>query len=194
MNIRCLVVALACTLPALALAVDAERDRIAGERAAANARLADQERECGARFLVADCIEDARRTHRELTARLRKAQLQLDETRRRESAAARRKATAERVATQQARASQAASEPPGVQVRRVPEPVPPKPAVAASPPRPPTLSASQVRENTEKFEARARAAQERRESVARRNAERAAKGKAAAPLPVPTPSGASAPR
>jgi hypothetical protein len=192
MNIRCLVAALACALPTWVLAVDAERDRIAGERAAANARLAEQERECGTRFLVADCVGDARRAHREQIARLRQEQLKLDEARRRESVAARRKAIAERVAAQQARASQAASEPAGVQVRRAPEPAPPKPVVAPAPPRAPMLSASQVRQNTEKFEARARAAQERRESVARRNAERAAKGKVAAPLPVP--SGASAPR
>jgi hypothetical protein len=45
--------------------------------------------------------------------------------------------------------------------------------------------------NQAAFEARARAAQAHRETVERRNAQRAAQGKVAAPLPVP--SGASAP-
>jgi hypothetical protein len=192
MNIRPVVVVLACALPAWAVAADAERDRIAGERAAANARLAEQERECESRFLVAPCLEEVRRAHRERTASLRQQQLQLDETRRREAAAARRKAIAERAEAQQGRPSGAASEPPGVRVRRAPDPLPPTSAGKPTTPRAPMLSASQARENAEKFEARTRAAREHRDSVERRNAERAAQGKAATPLPVPT--GASAPR
>jgi hypothetical protein len=192
MNIRPVLAVLALALPAWALAADAAHDRIAGERAAANARLAEQERECETRFLVAPCLEEARRAHREKTASLRQAQLQLDEARRRETAAARRKAIAERLEAQQGRASDAASGPPGVRLRRTAEPPPPPSAGKTSEPRAPMLSASQARENANKFEARARAAREHRDSVERRNAERAAQGKAAAPLPVP--SGASAPR
>jgi hypothetical protein len=191
MKIRLVFAALACAAPAWALA-DAERDRIASERAAANARLADQERECETRFLVAPCLEDARRAHRDRTAKLRQEQLQLDEARRRETAATRRKAIAERVEAQQGRASESASGPPGVRVRRAPEPVPVAPSDTLPLPHAPALSASQAQRNTEKFEARSRAAQAHREAVARRNAERSAQGKAVAPLPVP--SGASAAR
>jgi hypothetical protein len=45
--------------------------------------------------------------------------------------------------------------------------------------------------NEASFEAKKRTAQEHREAIERRNAERAAHGKVAAPLPVPK--GASAP-
>jgi hypothetical protein len=117
----------------------------------------------------------------------------LDEARRREAAAARRKATAERVDAQQSRASEAASEPPGVRVRRATEPPLPPPSAGITPkPRPPVISASQAQQNAEKFEARTRATDAHRDLVERRNAERVAQGKAAKPLP--TPSAASAGR
>ena len=191
MKIRFLCAALACAVPVVAVA-DADRDRIATERAGANAKLAAQERECETRFMVAPCLEAARREHRAFSARLRQQQLQLDEARRHEAAAARRRSIAEKVEAQQARASDAAPEPPRVRVRRATEagtaPIPAErfgPSAAA-------LEASAVRRNEEKFEARAQAARAHREAVARRNAQRATQGKAVAPLPAPP--GASAPR
>ncbi len=190
MRIRLVLAVLACAAPAWTLAD--ERARIADERAAANARLVAQERECATRFLVAPCLEEARQAHRDQTAKLRREQLQFDEAQRREAVEARRKVIAERVEAQQARASDAASAPPAVRVRRAAE-LPPA-APVRSPPvaRTPAISASQAQLNVEKFEARARDAQARRDEVARRHAERAAKGKVAAPLPLPP--GASAPR
>ncbi|HWH82915.1 MAG TPA: hypothetical protein VNU71_11850, partial [Burkholderiaceae bacterium] len=60
---RALGVALAATLAGTAHA-DAEHDRIAAARATANAKLADQERECATRFVVSSCVEAARSDHR----------------------------------------------------------------------------------------------------------------------------------
>ena len=57
---------------------DAEHDRIRAERSVANARLADRERECETRFIVAACIEDARTDNRMALTRLRQQELQLD--------------------------------------------------------------------------------------------------------------------
>jgi hypothetical protein len=177
---------------------DAEHDRMAAERAAADAQLAAQERECSTRFIVAACVEDARTAHRATLARLRQQQLQIDEARRRELAAARRKAAAERVEAQQAHASEAPAGAPSVRVRHAPEPGPVLRTPDASLPRPIAGSASGVdratleQRNEAQFDARARAAQAHREEVARRNAQRQAQGKVAAPLPAGA--GASAAR
>lgn len=192
-----LCVALVCGFAAGAWA-DPVLDRIAVERAAADARLAEQERECATRFIVAACVENARTEHRATLMRLRQQQLQIDEARRREAAIARRKILAERVAAQQAHASDAASEAPHVRVRRAPEPGPAIRHSDGAMPRPiagGTAGADRAvteQRNEEKFEARAREAQRHREEVQRRNAQREAQGKVAAPLP--TPSGASAAR
>lgn len=179
---------------------DAEHDRIVADRAAAKARLADQERECATRFVVADCVEDARTAHRETLKRLRQQEIQLDEAKRKAAADARRKAIAEKAQAQQARASDAPPEPPKVRMRRSPQPAESfanRPADGA--PRrllggdPPGADRSALEQrNEEKFERRQREAESHREAAARRNAERAARGKLAAPLPAP--SGASAPR
>ncbi len=170
---------------------DGGHDRIATERAAADDRLAAQERECATRFIVAACVEDARTAHRATLARLRQQQLQIDEARRREAAAARRKAVAERVEAQQARASEAPAEAPSVRVRRqAPEPAPAIRTPEAALPRPIAGDvagadrATLERRNEARFDARARAAQAHRDEVARRNAQREAQGKVAPPLPA----------
>ncbi|MEO5882601.1 MAG: hypothetical protein ABIQ06_09310 [Caldimonas sp.] len=64
--------------------------RISVERAAVNARYAEQERECRTRFVVASCVEDAKRERRLQLDRLRARQVVVDEARRHERAAARR--------------------------------------------------------------------------------------------------------
>ena len=197
MKSRLLCFVLACASSAGTWA-DAEHDRIAAERAAANAQLAAQERECATRFIVAACVEDARTEHRATLARLRQQQLQIDESRRREAASARRKAIAERVEAQQARASEAPTEAPRVRVRRAPEPAPVTRPPETALPRPNVGGAFGAdratieQRNEAKFEARARAALARREEVERRSAQREVQGKTAAPLP--TASGASAVR
>ena len=193
MKSHLLCLALACGFAAGARA-DPESDRIAAERGAANTRLAGQERECQARFIVAACLDAARKEHRATMTRLRQQQLQIDEARRRETAAARRKAIAERSEAQRQHAADAPPdvppEAPQVRVRRVPEPAP-LPRPAASGPSAADRAAAERRKE-EQFEARRRAAQAHREEVERRTAARAAQGKVAAPLP--TASGASAAR
>jgi hypothetical protein len=123
MMLRLLTLALLCGV-SLGARADAEHERIAAERAAANAKFAEQQRECAARFIVATCVEEARTENRATLARLRQRELQLDEARRRATAEARRKAIAEKAEGQQARASDAAPEAPRVRVRRAPQPAP----------------------------------------------------------------------
>ena len=171
-----------------------EHERLSSERAAANARLTEQERACEEKFVVSACLESARKEHRATLARLRRAELVLDDGERREAAARRRQSILEKASAQAARASDAASVSPRQSPRATPVPNPPAPAHAGGPDRSTVLSADQQateERNRANFEARARAAQAHRESVERRNAQREANGNAAAPLPVPP--GASAP-
>ena len=132
--------------------------------------------------------------------RLRQQELQLDEGRRRAAADARRKAIADKAEAQQARASEAEAQPPRVRVRRDAQAAP-TPAKRASEAAAPSAAApaavgagraSNEQRSKQKFDARAGALRAHKASVERRNAQRAAQGKAAAPLPAPA--GDSAPR
>ena len=58
---------------------ESERERLATERAAANARLAEQERACAEKFVVTACSDAARKEHRATLARLRRAEMVLDD-------------------------------------------------------------------------------------------------------------------
>ncbi|MEP7100875.1 MAG: hypothetical protein ABI781_10215 [Burkholderiales bacterium] len=194
MKLRLLGFALLCGASAGALA-DAEHDRLASERAAANAKLAEQRRECETRFIVAPCLEDARNDNRATLAQLRQQELKLDEGRRRAVAEARRKAIADKAEAQQGRASDPAPDAPRVRVRREPPAAPVARAIeapAAHAPSSVTDQSSLEQRNQARFDAHAREAQAHRAAVARRNAQREAQGKAATPLPVPV--GAPAPR
>lgn len=184
-----------------------ERTRIRNERAAANTRFLDRERECRTRFVVTACVNEARRDQRETLARLRSEESVLDDAQRKQRAAQRmdtirekldkgdakereagnveqreahRKATEPRVTVRSA--GRAASEP----RRSVPSP-----ARAASAGKP-VVSAEDRRAEEARsraaFDARNEAAQEHREMVEKRNAERAAKRKRVAPLPSPAAS------
>ena len=66
-------------------AVD-ERQRIASERAQVQAAYARRERECHERFMVSDCLEQARRERRESMERLRYQDVILDEAQRKQRA------------------------------------------------------------------------------------------------------------
>ena len=66
-----------------------ERERLAGERAATEARFADQERACQERFAVTTCVQEAQRERRDSLTRLRGQQTQLDDEKRRQRAAER---------------------------------------------------------------------------------------------------------
>lgn len=192
-------VLLVCSASTAAWA-DAEHDRIRNERSAANARLATQERECETRFIVAPCLDGARTENRATLSLLRQQELQLDEGQRRAIAEARRKAIAEKAEAQQARASESEAQPPRVRMRRDPQAVPTpswrEPDAdatrAASAAATGAGRASNEQLSGKKFDARARAVGDHRESVERRNAQRAARGKVAAPLPAAA--GSSAPR
>jgi hypothetical protein len=204
--------ALAGALPARAASADdAERHRIAEERAAIEARYAARERECRDRFIVTSCVDDAKVERRRGLDALRVRQLKLDEEKRRERTAERSAELATKAADdarrEQERAARAASAP----APREPRPLEPrheKPAAAAASTsaaghdRPgaavegpgkkavPSETAAQRRENEERhrasFEMRQQQAIEHRQEVLDKAAEREKKGKPpAAPLPVP---------
>jgi len=200
--IRTLVVAIAIGVGSTGVAAQdgPTRERIATERAAATAQLAEQERVCRAQFVVTACMDAAQREFRGTQARLRREELALDEAARRATAARRKQEIAERAAAHASQpgdagdAADAGIEAPRDGARRTPAP---NPLATSAPPRSrrPSSAEDQRAEelrNEAALEARVRAAQAHRSAVERRNAERAARGKVAAPLPVP--SGASAPR
>ncbi|MDP9046241.1 MAG: hypothetical protein M3O01_15680, partial [Pseudomonadota bacterium] len=101
MTLRILaVLALMCSCIGAAQA-DADNDRIAAERDAANARLSDQETRCNEQFVVSPCLEAARTAHRKTLHRLRLDELEVESKRRQVAADARRKQIAERALAQQ---------------------------------------------------------------------------------------------
>ena len=164
-----------------------ERERVRAERAQAEQRYAEAERDCNTRFVVTACVEAARVQRRDTLNRLRSEELVLDQ-------AARRQRAAERAAA--IRDKRAHDDAPRAAPRA------PLPAPAASAPasrlhlRPPgakganraepRLSPETEARNRAAYEARLREAQEHRAAVERRNAERRAKGKTQSlPLPLP---------
>ena len=193
-----------------------QRLRIAAQRDQANRVLADRERACLPRFLVASCIDAARAQQRSELKRLRDQEVALDQAQRDESAARRRAALAGKAAARQARgvaigddvaaaqpaaasAASPASSPPEKQMHLRGEAANPPSANGAS--RRVEIEAK----NVAAFESRAKAAQAHRDAVALRNARRldvndgAGAGigasKRSAPLPIPQASArpASAP-
>ena len=177
----------------------AQRERIAAEHAAAIARFTEQERACQAHFIVTACVEAAHQEQRTALTRLHRQEMQLDEVRRREAAAVRLRAIRDRVTAHAARDRDAE---PAAAAGTAPEAHPPSPAAPRRPmdsglPRSDTHDASTQdrrafeQRNRAEFEARVRAAQAHRQAVERSNAQRAAQGKVAPSLPIP--SGASAP-
>lgn len=183
----CLGLLLAAAAQAVEPASDAaQRQQIKSERAAAEARFKQAEAECGKRFAVSGCVAEAQAQRREALTGLRMRELALDEAERKAAA----EESARRIQTKQAEAASR------------PAPVP----RAASAPASPAASAAGARAGSERArrssktaddaaEAAARvAAQQRRASeaaahrleVEQRNAERIARGKKSAPLPVPS--------
>jgi hypothetical protein len=78
------------TSAAAASADDAERARLKEERATIDAAYASRQAECQQRFVVASCIEDAKRDRRRALDALRLRQIAVDEAGRKERAEARR--------------------------------------------------------------------------------------------------------
>jgi hypothetical protein len=198
-NLRGLALAILGVLAAAAPAAEqTERDRISAERTAIEDSRVERERECQMRFAVTRCVEEARQAHRVALAELRRQQAVIDE-------AERRKRASERVDKLANRAAQSIGSPPAPRSPSASEAraMPRQPAASAvraerapatllqtSRPRAQapggsadarTLEASRAAA----FEARQKEAQARRAAVERRNAERAKKGKASRPLPLP---------
>jgi len=193
-----------------AAADDAERHRIAEERAAIEARYAARTRECRDRFIVTSCVDDAKVERRRGLDALRTRQLELDEEKRRARTAERSAELAAKAADdarrEQERAARAASAP----APREPRPLEPrreKPASGAASTsaaahdrrgapveglakKPaPKETAEQRREKEERhrasFESRQRQADEHRQEAIDKAAQRQKARPAAAPLPVP---------
>lgn len=185
-----------------AVSDEGERQRIALERQQSDAEFSRADVSCRARFVVAACLDEARKQHRNTHERLRLQLNMLDEAQRKQRAAERVDAIRAKVSAEEADRREveaqsrrqaveqpAASAPSGSRARAVDVAKPVKPAPAPHPrseprntKRPMATDAQRVSE----YQARQRAAQAHRDEVERRNAARAASGKKpAAPLPVP---------
>ncbi len=165
-----------------------ERARIARERGEATLRFQQRQRECGQRFAVTACVDEARAEHRQALLRLRGQESVLDEAERKRRAAQRMAAIREKVSAEAVRDA-------------APRPVRPAPVMNVSAPRQkaaasaaprvaatasaPDRSTQEVR-SRERFEKRQRDAKAHRDEAARRQAERAKSEKSpVAPLPDP---------
>ena len=164
----------------------AERARIASDRQAVEARYDAARRDCENRFVVNDCLDQARQARRAALEPLQRQIHLLDDARRRERAVerlrviqARQAAAAERpaLATAAAPASAASAAPP-LPVRRAVRP-PPTAAASASAA---TLAAQQRQARQQQ---RLQQAQAHQVAVQARNARRDAQRKPAEGLPVP---------
>ena len=186
-------------LAASAASADSPQRRIAIERGQADTAFVEQQRACRERFVVAPCLEAARKEHQVTLTRLHKEEVQEGEAKRRAAAAARSRSLRDKAAAQQERASAArgGSSEDGDRdelPRKAPAITRSRADGAASKPaegRSDEAKRALERKNEAQFEARARAARAHRETVERRNAERAADARR--PMPLPVPSGASAP-
>jgi hypothetical protein len=176
-----------------------EAARIRAERAAAQSQFETQQRECAARFAVNACVDEARKQRRDSLAALKRRQMALDEAERQQRSAKRQADLRAKLEAQAARRRDGEAAP--VVSTRKPREAKraATTAAAAAPtrlPAPAGLASSDPAEREQRSlnqKRKLEAAQQHREAVKKRNAERIAKGKpAAAPLPVP--SAASIPR
>lgn len=164
----------------------AERARIASDRQAVEARYDAARRDCETRFVVNDCLDQARQARRAALEPLQRQIHLLDDARRRERAVerlrviqARQAAAAERpaLATAAAPASAASAAPP-LPVRRAVRP-PPTAAASAS------AAALAAQQRQARQQQRLQQAQAHQAAVQARNARRDAQRKPAEGLPVP---------
>ncbi len=168
----------------------AERQRISSERQAVEARFEAAQRDCAGRFLVNDCLDNARQARRMALEPLQRQQHLLDDARRRARAAERLQAIQARDAAPRsgASAAPAASVPSPNAAAAAPASAPVRRAVRS--PANVAAADTQARQRQARAQQRALAAEARQQAVQARNARRDAKKQAAAGLPVP---GASAP-
>lgn len=170
-----------------------QRERLARERAAAQARYERAVTACEQGFIVTSCINAAKAERRATLDRVSREQAALDDAARRRRADERRRRIA---AKQQAAAARAASSPASAQ----PTLQAPRPAASSAGttrPRRPVMPRSEDEAAALDAEAAARAAKARArrdkaeahaEAVRARNAQRALQRPPAAPLPAPAAS------
>lgn len=192
-----------------------ERERIAAAKRAVETRFSARQQACLARFASAACIEDAKRERRDALSVLENDRHRLDDRLRQARAAARLESIRKRTEEAQQRAEAVSREAPrqSQDGRTGPEPrhrerTPAQesgakakrraldkanlhssaPAASAAPTRSredPTLRLEREAQKRAAFDAAQRAAEAHRAEVEKRNAERAAQRKPAAPLPLP---------
>ena len=180
-----------------------ERERIAAEREAAMRRFNAEEAACSQRFAVTPCVDEVRERRRAALAAWRERELRLDEADRRERARRRLEEIAARAAAA-ASAPAPASTPMAAPAAPAPNGGAAKPAARAASASAPAASQpagafSRAPADGAAAPRRALAAQQRRQEaddarrrIEEREADRAARGRVTAPLPVPP--GASAPQ
>ncbi len=172
----------------------AERARIASDRQAVEARYDAARRDCETRFVVNDCLDQARQARRAALEPLQRQIHLLDDARRRERAVerlrliqARQAAAAERPALAAAVAASAAPAPPVPPV----QPAVPSPSTAAALAASATTSAAAsaaalaAQQRQARQQQRLQQAQAHQAAVQARNARRDAQRKPAEGLPVP---------
>jgi colicin import membrane protein len=170
----------------------AVRDSLTAERITITQRFEAEEDDCQRRFAVTGCVADVRARRRDALAPLRERELQLDDKERRERVAQRE---ADLAAKRQAQlATPAVKAVVEQRARNAP------PAAAVDAPTPSEAAPAKADGSRAAAAAeRAKAAAKRREAalatqaaIAKKLADRAASGKAAAPLPVPSAAPVSA--
>jgi hypothetical protein len=180
----------------------AERAQLAKERAAANERYAERERECRQRFVVTSCIDEAKHDRREALDALRKRQIVLDEATRHERASQRQselaakaaedaKADRERSARRAAQAAPAAASQ-AASAAEGPRRAPARPHVAGAK-RLPSAEEREAKEARSRasFEARQHQAAVHRDEAAAAAIRRMANKPPAPSLPTPSAAAAS---
>jgi len=174
-----------------------ERERIRAEQAKVEATFAARERECRDRFVVTSCIDEARRERRQAMESLRRQQELLDEAQRKLRAAQRVEEIRNKVSSEEAKRRDAEARQRERALQQAEAAASAASEPASTPAHAKALPARQAREKVNPdpqrasdYAKRQAAAQEHREAVAKRNAERAAKGKKPA-KPLPAPSAAS---
>jgi hypothetical protein len=165
----------------------AERERIAKQRQAAEVQYAQREAECKRRFVVTSCIDQARADRRQSLDNLHQQEIALDEVERQQRSAEHRR---RRDAKAWDEINKPAPEPRAPRVPKQREAKPLLPPSAASRPAPVDRSADE-QQARERFEARQREAQDHKAEIEERNRKKAATRKPA--LPMPAAPGASAP-
>lgn len=195
------VCGLAAARSAFAASADeerAERIRIEAERSQVQATYAQREQECRRHFVVTSCLDQAQRERRRALEALRKQLEVLDEAQRKQRAAQRMEEIEARLCTDDAKRHE-------TQARRMTDgagedadsqhfpgsrraPLLPRAASASSPHH----SLAEQLQRAGEYDRRQQDANMHREAMARRNAERASKGKRPAKS-LPPPGAASGP-